>query len=102
MVTVKSLPVPAIDDDPAGVVTTISYVPAVNPAGTVACIQLDDCTTKVKLVTGLVLSVTAVAPLKFDPVILIAVVPLLTPEVGDTDSTVGTAKTVKPNAKVPL
>lgn len=70
---------------PFGVVTTTSTVPV--PAGTTALIEVDETTT-----TELAFAppkLTAVAPSKFSPVIVIAVPPAVGPDVGEIDVTAG-------------
>lgn len=69
---------------PPGVVTVTSTVP--DPAGLVAEIWMALSTEKLALTVP---NLTAVAPLKFAPVIVTGVPPVVTPLFGDTDATVG-------------
>jgi hypothetical protein len=72
---------------PPGVVTATSTVP-VAPAGDVVVIDVAD--TTVNGTAEAVPNLTAVAPVKFVPVIVTAVPPAVEPPVGDTAVTVGT------------
>jgi len=74
---------------PPAVVTVMSIVPAL-PAGVVAVIDVALFT--VKLVAFVAPNFTAVAPVKFVPVIATLVPPALGPLVGLTDVTVGAAE----------
>jgi hypothetical protein len=81
---------PAADVEvPLGVVTSTSTVPTVVVAGVVAVI--DVLLTTVKLVTAEPPTVTAVAPVKPVPVIVIAVLVETGPYAGETAVTVGIA-----------
>ena len=71
---------------PPTVVTVTSTVPV--PAGDVAVIWVAEFT--VKPVAGVAPKLTAVAPLKFVPVIITDVPPEVGPAVGEIDVTVGT------------
>ncbi len=73
---------------PLGVVTEITLEPTV-PAGVTAVIEVALTTTT--LVAAILLTVTLVAPVKLVPEIVIAVPPLVGPELGLTDEMVGTA-----------
>ena len=77
---------------PIGIVTVISTVPAL-PAGAVAVIDVPLFT--VNVVAALAPNFTAVAPVKFVPVIATMVPPAVGPLVGLTKVTVGGATTVK-------
>src|SRR4030088_3553992 len=70
---------------PPGVVTITSTVPA--PPGETAVIEVAELT--VKLAAGFVPNLTAVAPMKFVPVMLTEVAPAVGPELGSIDVTVG-------------
>ena len=70
---------------PPVVVTRTSTVPV--PAGDVAVIWVAELT--VKPVAGVAPKLTAVAPVKFVPVIVTDVPPVAGPEVGEIDVTVG-------------
>jgi len=72
---------------PPGVVTVTSTTPV--PTGEVALIVV--ALTKVKLVAAVVPNWTAVAPVKFVPVIVISVPPANGPDVGLRPVTVGAA-----------
>ena len=74
-------------DVPPVVVTLTSTVPA--PAGDIAVIEVAELT--VKLVAAAAPKVTAVAPVKFVPVIVTVVVLAVGPDVGEIDVTVGAA-----------
>ena len=76
-----------VADVPPAVVTRTSTVPV--PAGAVAVIWVAELT--VKPVAGVAPKLTAVAPLKFVPVIVTVVPPATGPEVGEIDVTVGAA-----------
>jgi hypothetical protein len=69
-------------------VTTTLAVPAV-PVGVVQVIDVAETTTT--FVHAALPTVTAEAPVKFVPVIVIAVPPVVEPDVGDTAVTVGDA-----------
>jgi hypothetical protein len=73
-------------DVPPGVVTVISTVPR-DPAGDCALIEAGPLT--LKLVAGVDPKRTAVAPVKFAPVIVTAVPPVVEPDEGLTALTVG-------------
>ena len=73
---------------PPGVVTRMLAVPAV-PAGVVQVIVVESTTTR--LVAGGPLKVTKVAPVKFVPVIVTLVPPVVLPVAGLTLVTVGGA-----------
>ena len=64
---------------PFGVVTATLFAPTV-PAGVTAVTLVDETTTT--LVAATPPTVTLVAPVKFSPVIVIAVPPAVEPEVG--------------------
>ena len=70
---------------PPAVVTRTSTVPV--PAGDVAVIWVAELT--VKAAAGVAPKLTAVAPVKFVPVIVTDVPPVAGPEVGEIDVTVG-------------
>ena len=70
---------------PPVVVTRTSTVPV--PAGDVAVIWVAELT--VKPVAGVAPKLTAVAPVKFVPVIVTVVPPATGPDVGEIDVTVG-------------
>jgi len=70
---------------PPGVVTVTSTVPA--PAGEVAVIEV--ALTTLKLAAAVVPNWTAVAPVKFVPLIVTEVPPLAGPVVGLSPDTVG-------------
>jgi hypothetical protein len=91
---------PSTDEDvPLGVVTRTSTCPAVDVAGVVAVISVS--LTTVKLVTAVPPTVTAVAPVKPVPVMVIEVPVETGPYVGETPVTVGTEVVpVKVNAPV--
>jgi hypothetical protein len=72
---------------PPAVVTLTSTVPV--PAGEVAVIEVPEMT--VKLVAGVAPKVTAVAPVRFVPVIVTEVPPARGPDVGEIEVTVGAA-----------
>ena len=76
---------------PFGVVTATLFAPAV-PAGVTAVMLVAETTTT--LVAATPPTVTLVAPVKFVPVIVIAVPPAVEPEVGETEEIVGGAKYV--------
>ena len=73
---------------PPAVVTATLFAPAA-PAGVTAVMLVAETTTT--LVAATPPTVTLVAPVRFVPVIVIEVPPVLEPEVGDTDVTVGGA-----------
>ena len=73
---------------PAGVVTTMFFVPT-EPAGETAVILVAD--TTVKLVAATPPKVTLVAPVKPVPVMVTVVPPAFGPEVGLTPVTAGLA-----------
>ena len=73
---------------PLGVVTVTSTVPEL-PAGAVAVICVGRFT--VNVVAGVAPNFTAVAPVKFAPVIVTTVPPAIGPFAGDTAVTVGPA-----------
>src|SRR5205823_4114885 len=73
---------------PPAVVTVTSTVPA-DPEGAVALIEVDELT--VKLLAAAVPKVTAVAFVKFVPVMLTVVPPAVGPDVGLMPLTVGAA-----------
>ena len=75
------------DAVPPGVVTTTGFAPAV-PAGVTAVMLVAETTTT--LVAATPLTVTLVAPVRFAPVRVIAVPPIVEPLVGLTDVIVGT------------
>ena len=86
---------PAIDEDvPLGVVTRTSTCSAVEMAGVVAVISVS--LTTVKLVTAVPPTVTAVAPVKPVPVMVIEVPVETGPYVGETLVTDGTVVVVVP------
>ena len=91
---------PAADEDiPLGVVTRTSTCPTVELAGVVAVISVS--LTTVKLVTAVPPTVTAVAPVKPVPVMVIEVLVETGPYGGETPVTVGTVVVaVKVNAPV--
>jgi hypothetical protein len=80
---------PALVAVPPGVVTVTVFAPAV-PAGVTAVIVVGFTTTT--LVAEAVPILTEVAPVKFVPVIVIAVPPRAEPELGVTDAIVGNEK----------
>ena len=67
---------------PSGVVTATLFAPAV-PAGVTAVMLVEETTTT--LVAAMPPTVTLIAPVKFAPVIVIAVPPAVAPEFGVTD-----------------
>ena len=71
---------------PFGVVTATLFAPRV-PAGVTAVTLVDETTTT--LVAATPPTVTLVAPVKFAPVIVIAVPPAVEPVAGETEETVG-------------
>jgi len=73
---------------PPGVVTVTLTVPALS-AGEVAVIEVDELT--VKPVAAVLPKSTAVAPVKFVPVIVTLVPPDVLPALGETFDTVGAA-----------
>jgi hypothetical protein len=75
-----------VGDPPSAVVTVTFTVPAV-PAGAVAVISVEE--TTVKLAAGFEPKSTAVAPVRFVPVMVTLVPPAGSPASGDTDVTVG-------------
>ncbi len=77
---------------PPGPVTTISVTPAACGGETATMLVAE---LALKLVAGVPANVTAVAPVKFVPVIVTVVPPLVLPEVGLTAVTVGTDAAVK-------
>ena len=79
----------ASDDQPPGVVTEIGFTPAVS-AGVTAVIFVAFTTTTE--VASFVPILTEVAPVKFVPVIVIAVPPVVGPKFGVTEVTVGGGK----------
>ncbi len=91
---------PATDEDtPLGVVTRTSTCPTVELAGVVAVISVS--LTTVKLVTAVPPTVTAVAPVKPVPVMVMEVLVETGPYGGETPVTVGTVVVaVKVNAPV--
>jgi hypothetical protein len=76
---------------PPGVVTATLFAPTV-PAGVTAVMLVDETTTT--LVAGTPPTVTLVAPVRFVPVIVIAVPPAVEPVTGETEEIVGGAKYV--------
>ena len=79
---------PATDEDgPLGVVMRTSTCPAVEVAGVVAVISV--ALTTVKLVTAVPPTVTAVAPVKPVPVMVMGVLTETGPYVGEISVTVG-------------
>jgi hypothetical protein len=80
------------------VVTVISTAPA-EPAGETAVICVAELT--VKLVVLVEPNFTAVAPVKFVPVIVTVVPPTIEPDVGETPEMVGTAVNVIFNLNFP-
>ena len=76
-----------VADVPPAVVTVTSTVPAV-PAGLVAVICV---AVSLTIVAGVVPNSTAVAPVRFVPVIVTVVPPAVGPDVGLTPVTVGAA-----------
>ncbi len=74
------------DAVPPGVVTTTGFAPAV-PAGVTAVTLVEEFTTT--LVAATPPTVTLLAPVRFVPVIVIAVPPIVEPLVGLTDVIVG-------------
>ena len=80
---------------PPGVVTATSCAPSV-PAGATAVILVDE--TTFTLVAATPATVTLVAPVKFVPVIVIAVPPRVVPENGLTLDIVGAKTTTYVNA----
>ena len=76
---------------PFGVVTATLFAPTF-PAGVTAVTLVDETTTT--LVAASPPTVTLVAPVKFAPVIVIAVPPAVEPVAGETEETVGGAKYV--------
>ena len=71
---------------PPGVVTVMACAPAV-PAGVTAVMEVLDTTTTLVAVTPP--TVTLLAPVKFVPVIVIAVPPRVVPEIGEILAIVG-------------
>ena len=67
---------------PPGVVTATLFAPAV-PAGVTAVMLVEETTTT--FVAAMPPTVTLIAPVKFAPVIVIAVPPAVAPEFGVTD-----------------
>ena len=85
---------------PLGVVTTTLLAPGV-PAGVTAVMEVAD--TTITLVAGSVPTITLVAPVKFVPLIVIAVPPRVDPEIGLIDEMVGGGATyVNAFAAVPV
>ena len=78
---------PLVAPVPAGAVTVTSTAPAV-PAGAVAEIDVAEPIVKLAFVAP---NFTAVAPVKFVPVIVTAVPPAVDPLLGVTPETVGAA-----------
>ena len=73
---------------PEGVVTTTKRATAAEVAGETAVISVED--TTVKLLAGPAPpKVTAVAPVKFVPVMVTVVFPVVGPEVGEREMIVG-------------
>jgi hypothetical protein len=75
---------------PPGVVTETAFAPA-EPAGVTAVTVVELTTTT--LVAATPPTVTTPAPVRFVPVIVIEVPPLVGPELGDTDEIVGAGTT---------
>ena len=75
---------------PPAVVTATVFAPAV-PAGVTAVILVGETTTT--LVAATPPMVTLDAPVRFVPVIVIAVPPNVDPDVGETEDTVGAGAT---------
>ena len=75
---------------PPAVVTATAFAPAV-PDGVTAVTEVALTTTK--LVAATPPTVTLLAPVKFVPVMVIAVPPLIAPEVGETLAMVGASTT---------
>ena len=73
---------------PPAVVTATPFAPAA-PAGVTAVIDVSLTTTT--LVAGLTPTVTLLAPVKFVPVIVMAVPPVVNPTFGLTEEIVGAA-----------
>ena len=84
---------------PPGVVTATLFAPTV-PAGVTAVTLVDETTTT--LVAATPPTVTLVAPVKFVPVIVIAVPPAVEPVAGETEETVGGKKYVNPGITLAL
>ena len=75
---------------PPAVVTATVFAPAV-PAGVTAVMLVEETTTT--LVAATPPTVTLDAPVRFVPVIVIAVPPEVDPDVGETEDTVGAGTT---------
>jgi hypothetical protein len=75
---------------PPAVVTATVFAPAV-PAGVTAVILVGETTTTLAAATPP--TVTLDAPVRFVPVIVIAVPPNVDPDVGETEDTVGAGAT---------
>ena len=82
------------EDMPLGVVTSTSTCPTVELAGVVAVISVE--LTTVKLVTAVPPTVTAVAPVKPVPVIIMGVLVETGPYVGEMPVTAGTVVVTAP------